>query len=130
MQHGGRGLGQLAGVEQAEGDAAVGVDHRVEVDLADPLQVPDGEQVLAKQLARLARFDVALGEGGVGPLDQRRLLGGELDRLGGGPLLQLEEPVVLGGQPVLGEDVLDRRAADRDAFELEVVTEAALQVLS
>ena len=49
-----RRFGLLGDVEKAEGVAAVGVHHRVQVDLAHPLERADEEGVGGQELARSA----------------------------------------------------------------------------
>ena len=52
VQHRHRRLGLLGDVQEAEGVGAEGVDHRVQVDLADALEAADEEGVGREQLAR------------------------------------------------------------------------------
>jgi hypothetical protein len=52
VQHGDCRLGLLRDVQEAEGIRSVGVDHGVQVDLADALEGADEEGVSREQLAR------------------------------------------------------------------------------
>ena len=90
MQDGDRGLGLLADVQEAEGVGAVGVDHGVQVDPADALEGADHEGVGGQELAGAFALDMPLAKAGVELLQERRLLGRQLDHLLGVPPLDRE----------------------------------------
>jgi len=52
VQHRHGRLGLLGDVQEAEGIAAEGIDHGVQIDLADALEAADKERVGRQQLAR------------------------------------------------------------------------------
>lgn len=75
-------------------------------DLADALEVADEEGVGAQKLARACTFDVPLLEARVQFLDERRLLGGDLDGLAGVRFLKSQPAVIARAQAMVVEDLL------------------------
>jgi len=118
-------LGELAGVEVAEGVGAEGVHHGLQVDLAHALEHADVEGVLAQQFAGAGALDVPFLEAGVGLLDGGHLGRGELHLVVQGLGLEPEQTLVFGRQAVLDQDLLDRGAGDGHVAELELGTEPA-----
>ena len=90
VQDGDCGFGLLGSVQEAEGIAAIGVHHHMEVDVAHALEPTDVEGILAQQLARPAGLDVAFPEAGVVLLDQRHLLRCQCQGFLGSLLFQFE----------------------------------------
>lgn len=105
-------FGLLGRVQKAESGAAVGVHHRVQVDLAHPFEPPHVEGIGAQQLAGTAALPMAFAETRIGLLNLGHLFSAQLDRLLSHLLFELEQALVLAAQAVLEQDVLHRRRAD------------------
>ena len=118
-----RGEGQLVGVEPRPGVARVAVDRGLQVDLADALEHADEEGVDRDQGAGVRRLDVALAELGAEALQQPDLLIGQLERALGGGLLEAQQALVLGQQPVTLPDAADAAGGDLDAAQHQLLSD-------
>jgi len=72
-------FGLLGSVQEAEGKAAVGIHNGMQVDVGHPLEMPDEEGVLAKQLAGCVALHMPFAERRVVLLDKGNLFAAELN---------------------------------------------------
>ncbi len=93
----------------------------MQVDLAHPLEHADEEGVDSDQRAGVRRLDVALAELRAEALQQAQLLIGEVQAALGGCLLQAQQAVVLGQQPVTLPNPADTGRGDLDALQVQLV---------
>lgn len=117
VQHRNGRLRLLGDVQEAEGVAAERIDHGVQIDLADALQIANEERVLAEQLARTAAFHVPLAEARVLLLEEVDLLLREFDRLLGIAPFQRQPALFAQAEIVIVEDLLDRDRRDPGALQ-------------
>jgi hypothetical protein len=95
----------------------------VQIHLADPFEAAHEERILAQQFPGTATLDMALGEAGIGLLHQLHQLGGELDLLFEGPLLQSQQPLIPAAQAPLVQDALNGDAGDGHPFQRQLSRE-------
>ena len=117
VQHGHRRLRLLGDVQEAEAVAAVGVDHRVQVDPPDALERADHEGVGREQLARRPALDVALAKARIELLEEGDLLGREFDRLPRGLGLQGQPALLAGAELALVQKLMDGDRRHPPAFQ-------------
>lgn len=125
-RYGGRhdGLGLLGGMQKAERQTAKGVDHRMQVQLPNAVEVPNQEGGLAEQFARSSAFDIALTKDGIRFLDQADLLIAQGDRVRRHALLEFQEARKASPEALLVEDMLHGGKRDRDSTQRQCMTEA------
>lgn len=102
-------LGLFRGVQEAEGRTALGVDHPMEIDFANPFELADVECILAEQFPWAAALEMALLERQVGLLDQSNLLVTEDNRFGGHAFFELEQAIAARAETLFVRDLLHRR---------------------
>ena len=112
---------KLVGIEPGPGVAAVAVDGRLQVDLAHALQGADEEGVDGDQGTGVRRFDVALAELRVEPLQQADLLVGQGQPAFRRGLLQAQQALVLGQQAVALPDPAHAAGGDLDALQHQLL---------
>jgi len=125
MKDRGRMFRDFTGMQVTERIGTVGVNHHLEVNLADPLQCADEKGILTEKLTRHGTLYAPLFEARVIFFNSLHLGTGQLDLFFVHFLLELQQPFVAFAHPFLDKDTLYGRRRDGDAFQFELIAHAS-----
>jgi hypothetical protein len=119
VQHRHSRLRLLGGVQKAEGIAAIGVHHGVQIDPAPAFHHTNVERSLGEQCTRLAACQVFFPIARIILLDPHHLFGSQRNGFLGRFRFQFNKPLTEAGYAVLDQDVLDRGGTYGESFQFE-----------